>query len=171
MREKLAVQDEILKQENEKVIQRDTHINILLEIIPAKINVIRHKCLKYTCPCCEGYIVTAQKPKQSIEKSIASASLLAYIAVQKYGDALPLYRQSDIFKRMGIELGRTNMANWMVKCGELVQPLINLLIDHLHHQPFLHMDETTLHVLDEPGKTAQSKCAAKNSYRQGFGVP
>lgn len=128
-----------------------------LEIIPAKIKVIRHKRLKYTCPCCDKHIVTAKKPKQPIEKSIASASLLAYIAVQKYNDALPLYRQSAMFKRIGIELDRTNMANWMIKCGELLQPLINLLIDHLHKQPCLHMDETTLQVLDEPGKTAQSK--------------
>ncbi len=128
-----------------------------LEIIPAKIKVVRHKRLKYACPCCDSYLVTAQKPKQPIEKSIASPSLLAYIAVQKYGDALPLYRQSDMFKRIGIELDRTNMANWMVKCGELLQPLINLLIDHLHQQPCLHLDETTLQVLDEPGKHTQSK--------------
>ena len=128
-----------------------------LEIIPAKIKVVRHKRLKYACPCCEKHMVTADKPKQPIEKSIASPSLLAYIAVQKYADALPLYRQSEQFKRIRIELDRTNMANWMLKCGELIQPLINLLMDQLHKQPCIHMDETTLQVLDEPGKTAQSK--------------
>ena len=128
-----------------------------LDIVPAKIKVIRHKRLKYACPCCDGYIVTANKPQQPIEKSIASPGLLAYIATSKYADALPLYRQSEMFKRIGIELDRTNMANWMVRCGELAQPLINLLIEHLHQQPCLHMDETTLQVLEEPGKTAQSK--------------
>lgn len=128
-----------------------------LEIIPAKIKVVRHKRLTYACPCCDNHIVTAAKPKQPIEKSIASPSLLAYIAVQKYADALPLYRQSEMFKRIGIELDRANLANWMVKCGELLQPLINLLIEHLHQQPYIHMDETTLQVLEEPGKTAQSK--------------
>ncbi|WP_339084305.1 IS66 family transposase [Teredinibacter turnerae] len=128
-----------------------------LDIVPATIKVIRHKRLKYACPCCEGHIVTAAKPKQPIEKSIASPGLLAFIAVQKYGDALPLYRQSEMFKRIGIELDRTNMANWMVTCGELVQSLINLLIEHLHKQTYLHLDETPLQVLDEPGKTAQSK--------------
>ena len=128
-----------------------------LDIIPAKIKVIRHKRLKYACPCCDGYIVTADKPRQPIEKSIASPGLLAYIATGKYADALPLYRQSEMFKRIGIELDRTNLANWMVRCGELAQPLINLLIEHLHQQPCLHLDETTLQVLEEPGKTAQSK--------------
>lgn len=128
-----------------------------LDIVPATIKVIRHKRLKYACPCCENHIVTATKPKQPIEKSIASPGLLAYVAIQKYADAMPLYRQSDMFKRIGIDLDRANMANWMVKCGELVQPLINLLVDHLHRQPYIHLDETTLQVLDEPGKAAQSK--------------
>ncbi|WP_211264646.1 IS66 family transposase zinc-finger binding domain-containing protein [Gynuella sunshinyii] len=63
-----------------------------LEIIPAQIKVIRHKRLKYACPCCDQHIVTAPKPKQPIDKSIASPSLLAYVATQKYADALPLYR-------------------------------------------------------------------------------
>ncbi|WYH52411.1 IS66 family transposase [Teredinibacter turnerae] len=144
-----------LKSSSKKNIGSDDHEQ--LDIVPATINVIRHKRLKYACPCCEGHIVTAKKPKLPIEKSIASPGLLAFIAVQKYGDALPLYRQSEMFKRIGIDLDRTNMANWMVTCGELVQPLINLLIEHLHKQTYLHLDETPLQVLDEPGKAAQSK--------------
>jgi transposase len=138
-----------------KVIGSDDHEQ--LDIIPAQIKVIRHKRLKYACPCCKQYIVTAKKPKQPIEKSIASPGLLAFIATQKYCDALPLYRQSDIFKRLGIDLDRSNLANWMIKSGELVQPLINLLQDQLLERSLVHMDETTVQVLNEPGKTAQSK--------------
>ena len=138
-----------------KVIGSDDHEQ--LDIVPAQIKVLRHKRLKYACPCCDQHIVTAKKPKQPIEKSIASSGLLAYVAVQKYCDALPLYRQSDIFKRAGIELDRTNLANWMVRVGELVQPLIDALTAHMQRQSLLHLDETTLQVLDEPGKAAQSK--------------
>ncbi len=138
-----------------KVIGSDDHEQ--LDIIPAQVKVLRHKRLKYACPCCDQHIVTAKKPKQAFEKSIASAGLLAYIATQKYCDALPLYRQSEIFKRAGIELDRTNLANWMVRVGELVQPLIQALNEHLQRQDILHLDETTLQVLDEPGKPAQSK--------------
>ena len=130
-----------------------------LDIVPTQINVICHRRLKYACPCCEQHVVTANKPTQPIEKSIAAPGLLAHIAVQKYADALPLYRQATIFKRLGIELDRTNLANWMIRCGELVQPLINVLQDRLLEQPVIHMDETTLQVLEEPGKTAES-----NSY-------
>ncbi len=138
-----------------KVIGSDDHEQ--LDIIPAQVKVLRHKRLKYACPCCDQHIVTAKKPKQAIEKSIASAGLLAYIATQKYCDALPLYRQSEIFKRAGIALDRTNLANWMVRVGELVQPLIQALTEHLQRQALLHLDETTLQVLDEPGKPTQSK--------------
>lgn len=138
-----------------KVIGSDDHEQ--LDIIPAQIKVLRHKRLTYACPCCSSHVVTASKPKQPIEKSIASPGLLAFVATNKYADALPLYRQSEMFNRIGIDMNRTNLANWMVKCGTLVQPLINLLIEFLHQQPCLHLDETTLQVLDEPGKTAQSK--------------
>lgn len=130
-----------------------------LDIIPAQINVIKHVRKQYACPCCKTYIAIADKPKQPLEKSIASASLLAYVATHKYCDAVPLYRQSEMFKRIGIELDRTNLANWMVQCGPLIQPLINVLLDCAlcHTQPFVHLDETTVQVLNEPGKSAQSK--------------
>ncbi|MFA7555886.1 MAG: IS66 family transposase [Spongiibacteraceae bacterium] len=128
-----------------------------LDVIPARIKVLRHRRLKYACPCCQGYLVTAAKPKQPIEKSIASPGLLAYIAVQKYCDALPLYRQTAMFKRLGIELDRTNLSNWMMKAGSLVQPLINLLQERILATPVVHLDETTVQVLNEPDKAAESK--------------
>lgn len=140
-----------------KRIGQQTHEQ--LDIIPATIQALNHIRYKYACPCCEKYIITAQKPAQPIEKSMASPGLLAHIATQKYVDALPLYRQTDIFKRIGVEMDRTTLANWMVRCGQLVQPLINLIHEKIAQQPFLHMDETVVQVLNEPNKTAQS-----NSY-------
>ena len=130
-----------------------------LDIIPAQIKVLRHKRLKYSCPCCKTYLITASKPKQPIEKSIASLGLLAYVATQKYCDALPLYRQAAIFKRLGIELNRNNLSNWMIKAGEIAQSLVNLLLERCLAGPVTHLDETTVQVLNEAGKPAQS-----NSY-------
>jgi transposase len=128
-----------------------------LDIIPATVQVLHHIRFKYACPCCEKYLITAAKPAQPIEKSIASPGLLAYITTQKYVDALPLYRQTEIFKRIGIAMDRSTLANWMVKCGQLVQPLMNLIHENILEQPYLHMDETVVQVLNEPNKTAQSK--------------
>jgi transposase len=128
-----------------------------LDVIPAKIQVLHHKRLKYACPCCEGFLITASKPAQPIEKSIASPGLLASVATQKYVDALPLYRQTDIFKRIGLELDRTTLANWMIRCGQLVQPLINLIHEKMVDQTILHADETRVQVLNEPGRTAETQ--------------
>jgi transposase len=128
-----------------------------LDVIPAKIQVLYHKRLKYACPCCEGFLITASKPAQPIEKSIASPGLLASVATQKYVDALPLYRQTEIFKRIGIELDRTTLANWMVKCGQLVQPLINLIHERMLEQNIIHADETRVQVLNEPGRAAETQ--------------
>ncbi len=128
-----------------------------LEIIPAQVKVIRHRRKKYACPCCKRHVVTADKPRSPIPKSIATPGLLAYIITQKYQDALPLYRQSQIFERLGINLSRSTLSEWVVKCGQLVQPLINLIQERIHQQPVIHMDETPLQVLNEKGKPAQSQ--------------
>jgi transposase len=122
-----------------------------------QIQVIRHIRKQCACPYCDGYLKTARKPQQPIEKSQASAGLLSYIAVGRCADSLPLYRQSNILNRFGIEMNRTTLANWMIRCGELVQPLINRLDEQLLSYPYVHMDETPVEVLNEAGKSAQSK--------------
>ena len=127
-----------------------------LDIVPAQVQVLRHRRLKYACPCCRQTVVTAPLAAQPIPKSQASAGLLAHVAVAKYADALPLYRQVGQLARLGLEAPRQTLANWMVRCGALVQPLINLLRDRLLESHYLRMDETTVQVLKEPGKTAQS---------------
>lgn len=112
---------------------------------------------KYACPCCEGSLKLAPMPKQPIPKSIAGPGLLAYITTAKYQDALPLYRQENAFKRLGVALSRQTMANWMVKTAELCQPLYNLLQDHLLDSGYVHMDETPVQVLNESDKSAETK--------------
>ena len=128
-----------------------------LDIIPAQVRVLRHVRGKYRCPHCEGHLRTAPMPAQPLPKSLASPGLLAHVATAKYADALPLYRQHQQLKRIGVDLSRTTLATWMVRAGALVVPLLNLLRDELLDRPYLLMDETTVQVLKEPGKAAQSK--------------
>jgi len=148
--EKVCDQGHALKQISEKTSEQ-------LDIIPMKVQVIRHIRKQYACPCCEGVLKLASKPKQPIEKSQASSGLLAYIAVSKYADSLPLYRQNAILSRSGIDINRSTLANWMIKCGELIQPLINCFEEQVLSQSFIHMDETPVQVLNEKGKPAESK--------------
>jgi len=127
-----------------------------LDIIPARIRVIQHVRKQYACDC--GHCIkTADLPAQPIPKSMASPGLLAHITVSKYQDALPLYRQETILQRIGVDIPRATLANWMIQTGHLVQPVINLLRDRLLNYDILQMDETPVQVLKESGKTAQSK--------------
>ena len=133
-----------------------TVISEQLDIIPAQIRVLRHVRQQYACACGQC-IKTAPLAPQPIPKSLAAPGLLAHVTVSKYQDALPLYRQETILQRIGVELPRATLANWMIQAGTLVQPLINLLRDRLLAYDLIQMDETPVHVLKEPGKTAQSK--------------
>jgi transposase len=128
-----------------------------LDIVPAKIQVLHQRRLKYRCACCREHLVTAPMPAQPLPKSQASPGLLAYVATAKFVDALPLYRQSKQFERIKAPIPKQTLARWMVRCGQNVQPRINLLRDELLRQTYIHVDETTLQVLKEPGREAQSK--------------
>jgi len=128
-----------------------------LDIIPAKIQVIVNVRKKYACQQCETGVITAPLPPQPIPKSNASPGLLAHVATAKYQDGLPLHRQVAVLNRSGVEIPRNTLASWMIKSGELIQPLINLLEDKLLAYPIMHCDETTLQVLKEPDKHASQK--------------
>jgi transposase len=136
-------------------ISRETSEQI--EFIPATARVLVHVRPKYACPHCKTGIRIAPMPPQPIPKSLASPSLLAFVAVSKYADALPLYRQAGILERIGIDVSRATLAHWMVRCGELVQPLINLMREELLAHDFVQCDESRFQVLKEPGKAAESQ--------------
>jgi transposase len=127
-----------------------------LEIIPAELRVVRHVRPKYACPRCHEGVHAAALPPQPIPKSLASPGLLAHVVVAKYADALPLYRQETQLARLGIDLPRATLAGWMVKAGELVQSLINLLREDLLATGFVQCDETPFQVLKGTGKLATS---------------
>ena len=127
-----------------------------LDVIPAQIRVIRHVRLKYACPVCEEGVTLAPQPAQPLPKSNASPALLAYVATAKYQDALPLYRQEQIFTRLGVDLSRNTLARWMIGAGHLVNPLIERLRQQLVTAAVIHMDETTVQVNTEPGRAASS---------------
>lgn len=127
-----------------------------LDIIPARIQVIRHIRLKYACKSCEEGVTTAAMPPQPLPKSNASPNLLAYCLVAKYVDALPLYRQEKAFQRLGIDLPRNTLARWIIQARELIGPLIERLRGHLLASPVLHMDETTVQVNAEDDLKASS---------------
>ena len=133
-----------------------------LDIIPASIKVIAHVTFTYKCPCCsengeKENILSSEMTPSPIPKSFASANLLAYIAVSKYQDGLPLYRLESIFKRIDIDLGRATLSRWMIQTGNLAQPLLNLMREDQLLSKVVGCDETPIQVLKEPNRRAEQK--------------
>lgn len=133
-----------------------------LQIIPAEVKIVEHVTFVYSCRNCEltgteATIVKADSPNALIAKSLVSPSVLAYIMNQKYTLALPLYRQEQEWNRLGVELTRQNLSNWIIKGANLLVPLSTALKEELVSNLILHADETTLEVLHEPGRAAHTK--------------
>jgi transposase len=136
-----------------------------LEMQPAQFRVLRHIRYKYACKNCEGVenaegegaVKIAPVPVQLIPKSIATPSLLSYIFVSKFCDALPFYRQEKLFDRIGFEISRATMCHWAVKVSDKCKDLLELLRSEVLSGPLINIDETTLQVLHEPGRRFDSK--------------
>ena len=90
-----------------------------LERIPASFKVIRHVRPKFACAGCER-VVEAPAPARPIERGLPGPGLLAHVLVSKYGDHLPLYRQSQIYAREGVDLDRSTLAGWVGAASELL---------------------------------------------------
>ena len=142
---------------NERMVPLSEKVTEQLDIIPAKVRVLRHHRTTYHCPGCKDALNTAPLPPQPIPKSNATPSLLAWLIIAKYLDGMPLYRIERKLKRYGMPLSRSTQACWMIQCGQLIQPLINLMRDRLMSYDIIAMDESRYHVLKEDGKTPQSQ--------------
>ncbi|MCZ2099243.1 MAG: IS66 family transposase [Anaerolineae bacterium] len=125
-----------------------------LEMIPSRFWVRRRIRGKWACRCCER-IAMAPVESAPIDKGVAGASVLANVVVSKFVDHLPLHRQEAIYTRMGVAIPRSTMAGWLGRIGVSVQPLVELLAEHVIGSGGLQADETPVPVLDPgSGKTA-----------------
>jgi transposase len=133
-----------------------------IECVPATYRIRRHVRYKYACRRCQQEEITtpilvAEMPKPAFPGSLASASSVANVMVQKFVIGTPLYRQEQQFERQGLHLTRQTMANWMIKGAGILEPLFEKMHQLLKQQDIAHADETVLQVLCEPGRAAQSK--------------
>jgi transposase len=125
-------------------------VSEVLDYVPARFRVIRHVRPKLACPACER-IVQVEAPSRPIDRGAAGAGLLAHVLVSKYADHLPLYRQSQIYAREGVELERSTLAEWVGGCFRLMDPLLEALGRYVFAAGKLHADDTPVPVLD-PGR-------------------
>lgn len=133
------------------------------EFVPAQLKVKEIYVATYECRKCrkvekKSVMVTAGSPEPVIPHSYASPESVAQVMKEKFVNGVPLYRQEDEWKRLGVELSRATMASWVIKASELwLQPLVEHMHQELLKGKYVHSDETPVQVLKEPGKKATSK--------------
>ena len=127
-----------------------------LDIIPMQIRVLRHVCKRYACSRGDSAPRTAPAPPQVLPKTNASNNLLAMLLTTKYVDSMPLARFSNVLARCGVNAPRQTLARWVIGAAQALQPIHNLLRDHLLDSPVIHMDETIVQVLKQPNKKTGS---------------
>ena len=118
----------------------------MLEYVPASFVVIRQVRPKLSCTKCDC-IIQAEAPSRPIERGLAGAGLLAHVLVSKYCDHQPLYRQSEIYARQGVELERSTMSDWIGGCSRLLSTLVDALSRYVLAAGKLHADDTPVPVL------------------------
>lgn len=148
-------------------------ISEMLEYIPASFVVVRHVRPKLSCARCQS-IVQAPASSRPIDRGLAGPGLLAHVLTAKFADHLPLYRQSQMYAREGVDLDRSTLAKWVGEASRLLEPLVEVLRRHVMTADKLHGDDTPLPVL-APGngrtKTARFWTYVRDSRPAGDTAP
>ena len=148
-------------------------VSEVLEYVPARFKVIRHVRPKLVCRCCE-HIAQVPAPSRPIARGLAGPGLLAHVLVSKFVDHLPLYRQSEIYAREGVDLERSTLADWVGQSSQLLRPLINALKSHVMSGHKVHADDTPIGAL-APGtgktKTARLWTYVRDDRPAGYTTP
>ncbi len=131
-------------------------VSEMLEYVPEHYKVIRHVRPKFSCAACQK-IVQSPAPGRPIARGLAGPGFLAHVLVAKYADHLPLYRQSQMYAREGLQLDRSTLADWVGGASALLDPLVNALGRYVLSAQKLHGDDTPVPVL----------CPGRGTTRQG----
>lgn len=129
-----------------------------LDILPKLVYRVIHKRLKYARKACQKGMNTSPLPEQFIPQGIATPGLISAVIDAKFNRHMPLYRQEDEFKSLGVEISRANLSNWLIKVSDELTPLVKLMEDELLNYDVAYADETTLKVLRKKDKPPSSNC-------------
>jgi transposase len=141
-----------------------------LHVEPIKASVTQNVYPKYACPCCKSHMAEAPAEPVALPQASCDASTVALILCQKFALGLPLYRLEQMFMQLDLEVSRTSMARWVIAAADVIADLAFEIRKYIFDQPAAHADETTVQVLKETGKTAQSNsymwvaCSSKNAF-------
>jgi transposase len=157
----LSPEEQVCPQCDGHLHEMGADVRTEIKIVPATLTVVRHIRPKYTCRHCQNEafktpVLTAAMPTPAFPNSLASPSAVAHIMVQKFVEGSPLYRQEQSFARLGFSLSRQTMANGMLTGADWLKSIYARMKFHLLKRDIAHADETTLQVLKEEDRAAQS---------------
>jgi transposase len=145
----------------------------VLEYVPAHFKAVVHRRPKMSCRACQT-MFQPPMPSLPIERGRPELALLAHVLTSKYCDHLPLYRQSEIYARSGVDLDRSTLCDWVGRMAFHLAPVAEAIAAHVRAGPVLHADDTPVPVLD-PGrgktKTGRLWVAVRDERPWGSGVP
>jgi transposase len=130
-------------------------VSEVLDYEPGSFHVVRHVRPKLACGGCRS-IVQASAPSRPIERGLAGAGLLSHVLVSKYADHTPLYRQSQIFAREGVDLQRSTLADWVRQAAQLLTPLADAVGRYVRAAAKVHADDTPIRVLGGAANKAKT---------------
>jgi len=122
----------------------------VMEHVPESVKVVRHVEKRLICKDCDT-TVAGEMPSLPIERGKPGPGLLAHIMVAKFDDHIPLYRLSEIYERLGIDISRSVMSDWVGRVSVLIEPIILMIKDYIIKSNRIHTDDTPVDVLD-PGR-------------------
>lgn len=139
-----------------------TQTKELLKIKPAEIFIEEHRTEVWACKNCEAEadkakIISAERPKTLLHKSMASNELAAHVITMKYLHSMPLNRMETYFQMMDVSLSRQTLSNWIINSASELECVYDLMKDELMRSNYVHADETAVKVIDSKGKDSKAK--------------
>jgi transposase len=128
-----------------------------LEVVPARFFVNRYVRYKYACRQCQGHVSIGALPPRPLDKGVPGPGFLAHLITSKYADALPLYRQQQIFRRHGLELPRSTLCGWVAYVATTLAPIVAAMKPCVRASRKVHTDDTPITVLDPSVKPIGSR--------------
>jgi transposase len=164
--------------EAERVCAHDGHslaevgaeVSEQMDVIPKQARVLQHHRVKHAWPCCDQSLKVAPTRARIIPRGLLTEQAQAWITTGQYQFGTPLYRTAALLRRFGGDLVSNTLVCGVVRIGRAVQPVINLLRDHLLDSDLIYGDETMVQVLKELGRKAQTK-SFKWAQMNGTGPP
>lgn len=137
--------------ESERVCDHDGHalveigaeVSEQMHVIPEQVRVLQHHRIKYACPCCDLSLNVAPTPARIIPRGLLTEEAQAWVITGKYQFGMPLYRTAVLLRRFGGDIVSNTLAAGVVRIGLAVQPIINLLRDHLLDSDLIYGDAST----------------------------